>query len=262
MAEAGTLSILEYGAESAIIPGQLESGDRYIVKETSMGALIGVLDGLGHGTEAATASGLAIKVIENHADEPVVTIARRCHEKLNRTRGVVMALVSINSADGTLTWLSIGNVEGTLIRANARAVPGYESIFMHPGVVGFRLPPISASALLISRNDVLILSTDGIRNDKNEAIVSNIRSALNPSGPSTNAQSRSVTAEDLTKSETANQDAGAENPGPQPQEAFSPQKMAKYICTHFSKGSDDALVVVARYNGDHDDRNPVSRRKA
>ncbi|MFZ1081657.1 MAG: hypothetical protein WAO19_07005 [Candidatus Kryptoniota bacterium] len=249
MAEGGNLAILEYGADSIIHPGQSESGDKYIVKETITGALIGAIDGLGHGTEAAIASDLAVKIIDDHADESVITIARLCHESLNRTRGVVMALASINSTEDTLTWLSIGNVEGTFIRADAHVVPGHENIFTRPGVVGYRLPSLFASVISISKNDMVILSTDGIRNDYAQKILSDIHHASEYFPQMTEAQIGTTTHEVVEQSETWIQKPGIENQKLETRDILSPKNMASYIGTHFSKGSDDALVVVARYKG-------------
>src|SRR5512146_1217466 len=111
MTQESPRPILEYSYESVGLRGQPESGDLHIVKETSGGVLIGVIDGLGHGVEAATAAQLAIKTIEAYAEESVINIVRRCDEKLRKTRGAVMALAFINSSDETLTWLSVGSVE-------------------------------------------------------------------------------------------------------------------------------------------------------
>jgi len=255
MAEGGRLSILEYGAESFTLPGQMESGDKYVIKEIPTGAVIGVIDGLGHGTEAAQASELAAKVIEKHADEPVITIAKRCHKHLHDTRGVVMALVSMNAYENTLTWLSIGNVEGTFIRTDFRSTPGYENIVMRPGVVGFRLPPLLASVFSISRNDLLILATDGIRDDHTERIAFDFHYAPEHLQHLTETQINAMTLEAPTsdkpashlKMESESSSVKRENEI----QNISLENLANHICTFYAKGSDDAMVVVARYKGKH-----------
>lgn len=220
MSNENVMAALEYGVESSGRPGEPLSGDLHVVRAISSGMLIGVIDGLGHGAEAATAARRAAETIEAHADEPIVSITRACDEQLKETRGAVIALAALDAWGGSLTWLSVGNVEGGLIHLNPATTPGYENLLMHPGVVGFRLPPLTVSVHPIARDDVLILSTDGIRNDFLHRVASDLRSAgRGEGGP----------AETLLR-----------------REGTAPQALATYIGMHYTKGSDDALVLVAR----------------
>ena len=51
-----------------------ESGDLHVVAPFAGGALVAVIDGLGHGAEAAAAARAARRVISDHAGEPVLTL--------------------------------------------------------------------------------------------------------------------------------------------------------------------------------------------
>jgi hypothetical protein len=125
--------------------------------------MIAVVDGLGHGAEAATAARTAIDALALYPDEPIMSLLRVCHAELKRTRGVVMSLADINTTEETVTWLAVGNVEGSLLRADPRAAPHMESILQRGGVVGYRLPPLHTSALPLFSGDTIILATDGIK---------------------------------------------------------------------------------------------------
>ena len=129
------------------------------------GALVAVVDGLGHGELAAVPAETAIEVLERHAREPVVTLIQRCHERLRGTRGAVMSLASFREADGTMTWLGVGNVVGVLLRADPGAVPRQEYLSLRGGVVGDQLPRLDASVIPVTRGDTLILASDGVRRD-------------------------------------------------------------------------------------------------
>lgn len=144
---------------------QGESGDRYVVKPSSNGILVGVIDGLGHGAEAATAADAAAGVLEKYADELIISLMTRCHERLHFTRGVVMSLAFFDAGDDTMMWLGVGNVEGALLRADQNVTPNLESLLLRGGVVGYRLPPLRASVIPVMPGDTLILATDGIRSD-------------------------------------------------------------------------------------------------
>src|SRR5438046_1526422 len=112
--QASTDVTLDWGVAGRALAGQLESGDRHLVQPFPGGTLVGVVDALGHGEDAAAAAKIAIATLEEHAHEPVVSLVQHCHTALRRTRGVVMTLVSIESRTGSLTWVGVGNVEGLL----------------------------------------------------------------------------------------------------------------------------------------------------
>jgi negative regulator of sigma-B (phosphoserine phosphatase) len=194
---------LDWAVAEKTLPGQPESGDRYLVEPLPDAALIGVVDGLGHGAEAGAAAGRALATLQRHAHEPVVSLLERCHESLIGTRGAVMSVARLDGREATMTWLGVGNVEGVLVRADAGDGPPRESLLSSPGVVGASLPPLRAVVVRLRRGDMLILGTDGLRSGFAEGV----------------------------------------NPGD------GPQQVADQILARHLKGSDDALVLVARYGG-------------
>jgi serine/threonine protein phosphatase PrpC len=136
-----------------------ESGDQYLVSRTADGGvLVAVVDGLGHGPEAASAAKTAIAVIEAGQDRELSARFLRCHERLRDTRGVVLSLGLF--ATGSLTWLGVGNVDGVLLRSRVGAP---EQLLVRGGVVGRQLPSLELSRLTVARGDTLIVATDGIR---------------------------------------------------------------------------------------------------
>lgn len=192
--------LLEWGVAARALPGQAASGDRHVVQSFPNGALVAVIDGLGHGAEAATAAEIAVSTLKSHAHESVITLLNRCHERLRASRGVVMSMASFNAVEGTLTWIGVGNVEGILWRA---AVPNtaHESLLLRGGIVGIQLPPLSASIIPVMPGDTLSFLTDGIKRD--------FAKRLNLRDP--------------------------------------PQELADRILSQHGKGTDDSLVLIARY---------------
>ncbi|KCZ71459.1 Stage II sporulation protein E (SpoIIE) [Candidatus Methanoperedens nitroreducens] len=153
--------LIECGVSMMAAPGQSVSGDRHIIKQFVNGVLIAVMDGLGHGYEAAVASRVAINTLDIHASEPVISLIRRCHEALKGTRGVVMSIASLNLLDNTMVWLGVGNVEGMLLRTDAKV--SQENLPLRGGVLGYHLPPLKVSVTRLMPGDILIFVTDGIR---------------------------------------------------------------------------------------------------
>ena len=156
------MPLIETGVASAMREGQTQSGDRHVVKSFIDGVLVAVVDGLGHGHEAAAAAKTAITILESHAGEPLISLLRRSHETLRFTRGVVMSVACFSAPEGSMTWLGVGNVEGVLLRANPKASRHGESLLLLGGVVGSKLPLLHAFTVPVARDDTLIFTTDGI----------------------------------------------------------------------------------------------------
>jgi serine phosphatase RsbU (regulator of sigma subunit) len=154
---------LECAVTAFPLPGEELSGDMHVVLETKKGALVGVIDGLGHGNEAARASEHALSVLEHYREETLFYLVKKCHDELLQTRGVVFTLAAFNFGDDTMAWVSVGNVEGVLIRANPADEPNVERSLQRSGVIGYRLPPIHASMLSVFPGDTLVLASDGIK---------------------------------------------------------------------------------------------------
>jgi negative regulator of sigma-B (phosphoserine phosphatase) len=157
--------LIEYGVAAAMLGGQSTSGDRHMVKPFADGVLVAVVDGLGHGGEAATAADLAVRTLETYAHLPLIPLVTRCHEILRHSRGAVMSVASFSARDRTLTWLGVGNVEGVLLRGAANGLSGQESLLLRAGVLGKQLPPLGAATVPVSSGDILILASDGMKSD-------------------------------------------------------------------------------------------------
>jgi len=255
MSETIFLSSVEYSFSSSTYPGQTESGDLHIIKDLPSKLLIGVVDGMGHGHEAAIAAKAAVDTLNANSHLSVINLVKLCHEKLKTTRGAVMALASINYKEETLTWISIGNIEGILLRSDPQVKPAYESIMMCPGVIGYRLTQLYATVVPITKGDMLILSTDGIRSEyilrvAADAHPISIRKVENP--------------EEWSKDELIQESLlGSEKPVSSKKKAYSndislfesgflnlqPHVVTDYITKHFVKDSDDALITVIKYLG-------------
>ena len=198
--------VIEWGLAGQALQssGQSEvSGDLHVVAPFSGGALVAVIDGLGHGPEAADAARAAAAVLTAHAREPVLTLVERCHADLRRTRGAVMSLASFDAGDSTITSVAVGNVEVVLLRADAAANRPRDAVAGRGGIVGYQLPPLRPTVLPVSRGDTLIMATDGIKAGFTTGVV-------------------------LTR---------------------PPQDIAAFILAAYCQGTDDALVLVARYRG-------------
>lgn len=202
---AHVAAVLDWGVATQTLPGERESGDLHLVKAVARGVLVAVVDGLGHGREAAGAAHAAVTALDHHAGESPVALLERCHRVLQGKRGAVMSVAWFEPARSSMTWVGVGNVEGRLLHADAsgRLARVRESLVSRGGIVGSELPRVQARTLAVAPGDTLIFATDGIR----EGFADELRA-----------------------------DATA-------------QQLADEILARYSKGTDDALVLVAEYRG-------------
>jgi negative regulator of sigma-B (phosphoserine phosphatase) len=107
----------------------------------------------------------------------------------------------INTDNAMLTWIGVGNVEGTLLRRDT-GLPS-DKLLLRNGVVGIHLPILRVGELVVQSGDILTMVTDGVT---------------------------------------------AEGPLRVPMNGHI-ESMADGILTSACKGTDDALVLVARYRG-------------
>jgi phosphoserine phosphatase RsbX len=196
--------LIEWGVAARAFPGQARSGDSHVVEPFDQGVLVAVVDGLGHGDEAADAAQAAIDILTRYPHESPVSLVRRCHEGLWGTRGVAMSVASFDRRTHTMSWLGVGNVEASLIRDAPGGRHVRESLILRGGVVGYRLPTLRASGVQVQPGDVLVLATDGIENY-----------SLDGQGV------RGL-----------------------------PARIADDLFARFARDTDDALVLVARYQGE------------
>src|SRR5690606_18180403 len=96
-AKVGAMNSLELGGgwsvEWAVADRALqeESGDLHVVAPFDGGVVVAVIDGLGHGPEAAHAARGAATVVTANAGAPLDSLLRGCHDALHHTRGVAMS---------------------------------------------------------------------------------------------------------------------------------------------------------------------------
>lgn len=156
---------LDWGVAAATRTGESVSGDRFLVHRTGTRILLAVVDGTGHGPGAAQAAEVAMALLELNAAEPPAELLRQCHRGLAGTRGAAILAAGYDTREATLAWAGVGDAFGVLARADARARPGREALLPRGGILGVTLPPLGASLLAVRDGDLLVLATDGVRDD-------------------------------------------------------------------------------------------------
>lgn len=197
-----TNAALEWDVAAAAMPGETLLGDCSVVAFAEEHVLLAVVDGLGHGAKAADAAQAATRTLKHSGGQDVASAVLDCHRALVHTRGAALSLASIDCRAHTVEWLGVGNVEARRLRF-AEPLPVTDSLLLRTGIVGHELPRLTPQTMSVSRGDLLIFATDGIRRD--------FADGLMPAG--------------------------------------SCREIAQRILRERALGTDDALVLVARYLG-------------
>jgi negative regulator of sigma-B (phosphoserine phosphatase) len=168
---------LEWGSAARALPGERTTGDVGTVLSFEGGVLVAVVDGLGHGAEAAHAARSAVDELAKDPADSVIGLTRRAHQALHGSRGAAMSLASIDTRRGMLTWIGVGNVQGVIAHQDSPAGrQAASALLTRGGVVGSALPQLRAEVMPFAVGDVLFFATDGV----DAAFSDDLRAARKP----------------------------------------------------------------------------------
>jgi anti-sigma regulatory factor (Ser/Thr protein kinase) len=146
------------GAGAVCLPadGEQECGDGCAVFDTDAGRTAVVVDGLGHGVEAARAARGALRTFHGVCDQPLPEIMNAFHRALRHTRGAAVGLLRLRP--GAAEFCGVGNVRLCVLSRDAaqRRLDG------RPGVVGWNLPTPQVRSTPMTPDQVVVLHSDGI----------------------------------------------------------------------------------------------------
>src|SRR5882724_10726517 len=142
---------IEIGIAQVARVGELRSGDRCVVKTAAERTLIGVIDGVGHGPEAALAADAAVEILETFAGESVSLLMQRCHERLRSTRGAAITLIVLDAAANAAEWVGAGNVAAVVSQTESPGKKRCRELLIRSGIAGSLLPSTAALSLTVRR---------------------------------------------------------------------------------------------------------------
>jgi hypothetical protein len=162
----GAPPFVDWSVASRPKSGEEVCGDVATVHVGEDRCVLAVIDGLGHGPEAARAATLAAEVVERHRGERPDALLSLSHDSLTASRGAAATVAVIDRASGTLDWLGVGNVDGVVIRAADDARPRTLGVFLRGGVLGERMPTLHRpEPMRLEDGDRIVIATDGVRGD-------------------------------------------------------------------------------------------------
>lgn len=152
----GTTQLIT-AAAARRFPGEAVSGDAWTVEWSDSKYRLTVIDGLGHGPEAAEAAAVARQTLEAHPDLEPAAALLACHHAMGHTRGAAVLTLQIDLTTKCLTYAGVGNVEGRV------CLPERDHrLVSFRGIVGNMMKSVRTFTLDLGDRWAILVHTDGI----------------------------------------------------------------------------------------------------
>ena len=148
---------LPAGAISLPKSGEPVCGDGWTVVQGRGCIVLFVVDGLGHGPDAATAARSAVDIVERHAQLDAMNLMQAVHDALRPTRGAAAALAMLQPQSELCTFCGVGNIAAS-IRANGAA----RNMVSHNGTLGHQVRRMQEFSYPFPRGALFVAHSDGI----------------------------------------------------------------------------------------------------
>ena len=147
-----------FSALALPLAGEVVSGDGWASATVQGRSLLMVVDGLGHGLLAATASRTAVKAFAAATHLPVEEILKVTHAALISTRGAAAAIAEIRPGQGEVRFVGIGNISGTVLSSDGSS----KSMVSLSGIVGQHMHKVQSFSYPWPSGATLLMHSDGL----------------------------------------------------------------------------------------------------
>lgn len=149
---------VEFGIAQRVCDGEIVCGDAYVAQVLEDGALVSVIDGLGHGPKAGEAATAFTDLL---AEEDVLArgikgLMEEANRRLSGTRGAAAAVLRVDETARLIEFSGVGNIE----------MHAVSDVKMHPvcapGIVGHRVRKLLQFEFELPSSALIALCSDGI----------------------------------------------------------------------------------------------------
>jgi anti-sigma regulatory factor (Ser/Thr protein kinase) len=137
-------------------PGEEVSGDGWGVEQQGDRCLITLVDGLGHGPEAAIAAQAAVKTLRENPGLSPLRLIEAVHTALHRTRGAALAVVELELSR-SVKFAGIGNIAGAILNGEQKS-----HFTSYNGIIGHQFSTIRDFVYPWSQEALMVLHSDGL----------------------------------------------------------------------------------------------------
>jgi anti-sigma regulatory factor (Ser/Thr protein kinase) len=148
---------LPTGVITQEMSGEPICGDGWTVVQGRGRVVVFVVDGLGHGPEAAAAARAGIQAVEKNAQREAPEIMDAVHNALRSTRGAAGAVALLQPESELCVFCGIGNIASSI-----RSPGSTRSMVSHNGTLGHQVRKIQEFQYPFPKGSLLVMHSDGI----------------------------------------------------------------------------------------------------
>ena len=154
------VSRFQVGAVNLAAPHEVACGDTWRVMENESSLSVMVVDGLGHGPEAAKVATEAAKQFEREPFSALTNLYDHLHDRLRTTRGGAIAIAQIDSNNGLMKYMGVGNIAGSI---RSHDMTDGRGLFTHNGTVGMQMAKKQEFEYPFPEAATVIMHSDGLQ---------------------------------------------------------------------------------------------------
>lgn len=147
----------DFGVVDLALRGETVSGDGWMYERNASRSLLAVVDGLGHGADAAVASRAALETFARRRNDSPAGMMGMAHDALRPTRGAAASVAAWDPESGQGQFCGVGNVSTVVIGDT-----GQRSLVSHNGTLGHSARTLQPFEFQFPRNGLLIMHSDGL----------------------------------------------------------------------------------------------------
>lgn len=158
-AERARPAIVDVGVVCLALEGESACGDGWCVEQTADRAMVLLVDGLGHGPNAAQAADVAIETFRTVVARTPVEAVQSIHEALRATRGAAIAVAEVTRAESgaTVSFCAVGNTVSAIVGMGKP-----RSLASMNGTAGLQTGKLQTFTHSWPSGSLLVMHTDGI----------------------------------------------------------------------------------------------------
>ena len=137
--------------------GETECGDAWRIVVGQRRTSVLLVDGLGHGPEAAAAARIATTMFPRVASDPPEAVLTAMSNAMRDSRGAAVSVVALDDATHLAQFGGVGNVDGRILTSGET-----EHLVPQNGIIGHTLPVVRSTSASWPGGAHLVMHSDGI----------------------------------------------------------------------------------------------------
>lgn len=146
------------GGVQVAMSGEKECGDMYCIRDDADTTTLLMVDGLGHGHEAAAAARVSATAFLGQPLRSPRETMESVHGAMRPTRGGAGAVAQVHHREGLLVFSGVGNIGGAVFDGHSAA----RHMVSMNGTLGHEVRKFSEFSYPWTRESILVMASDGL----------------------------------------------------------------------------------------------------